>query len=166
MTTRHTEEEHRGLSFDVVGIQKCQRNRHPMLFVDLVDNVVPGESARGIKCFTFNEWFFPMHYEDEPNVPGFIQVECLVQTFIMTFLCMPEYQGMKTNFVKISDFVFKRKIVPGDVLEITAKLEQFKRGVAKGSAAGSVRDELACRGDFVVAIPDILETFRPSTPTE
>ena len=29
---------------------------------------------------------FPAHYEDEPNVPGFIQVESLVQTFIMTFL--------------------------------------------------------------------------------
>ena len=74
------------LTFDLVGIKKCQRNRHPLLFVDQITEAIPGKSANGIKCFSYNEWFFPAHFDDEPNVPGFIQVECLVQTFIMSFL--------------------------------------------------------------------------------
>lgn len=151
------------MSFDVVGIQECQCNRYPVLFVDKVDQVVPGKSARGKKYFTFNEWFFPAHYEDDPNVPGFIQVECLVQTFIMTFLCMDEYRGKKTSFVKMDNVSYRRKIIPGDMLEINATLVRFKRGIATGSAVSYVDGEIACSADFVVAIPDVLNSFKPSS---
>ena len=80
-------QEDKVFNFDINGIKKCQRNRHPLLFIDQIVEAIPGVSAKGIKCFSYNEWFFPAHFDDEPNVPGFIQVECLVQTFIMTFLC-------------------------------------------------------------------------------
>ena len=98
------------LSFDLKGIQECQQNRYPQLFIDSIVDVIPGVSARGFKNFTYNEWFFPSHFEDDPNVPGHIQIECLVQTFIMTFLCMDLYRGMKTNFVSINNAYFKRKL--------------------------------------------------------
>ena len=150
------------ISFDIIGIQECQRNRHPLLFVDQIKEAIPGKSAIGIKCFSFNEWFFPAHFDDEPNVPGFIQVECLVQTFIMTFLCMNEYKGMKTNFVSIDKVKFKRKIVPGESLDIEARLESFKRGIAKGHARSFVKGEPACSAEFIVTIPDILNSFKPS----
>ena len=96
------------LHFDINGIKACQRNRHPLLFVDHVFDVVPGEKASGTKCFTYNEWFFPSHFEDEPNVPGFIQVEALVQVFIMSFLTIEELRGSKTNFLGINNVKFKR----------------------------------------------------------
>jgi 3-hydroxyacyl-[acyl-carrier-protein] dehydratase len=148
---------------DIKEIIKHQRNRYPVLLIDKIINVVPLESATGIKCFTYNEWFFPGHFDDEPNVPGFVQIESLVQTFILTFLCLPEYSGMKTNFVSINNIKFKRKIVPGDVLRIEAKLIRFKRGIATGSAESFVDDELACSAEFVVAVPDILEQFKPKS---
>ena len=149
------------LSFDINGIQECQQNRYPQLFVDSVSEVDPGKSAKGFKSFTFNEWFFPSHFEGDPNVPGHIQIECLAQTFIMTFLCMDPYKGMKTNFVSINNAHFKRKVVPGDLLEIHATLVSFKRGMAKGSAKSSVGDELACSADFVITLPEVLENFKP-----
>ena len=108
------------LKFDAIGIQKCQRNRYPLLFIDRVEEAAPMESAHAIKNFSFNEWFFPAHFDDEPNVPGFVQVEALAQTFLMTFLCVEEYRGMKTAFVSIDKTMFKRKIVPGDRLDIYA----------------------------------------------
>tara|TARA_B110000211_G_C14019983_1_gene527203 strand:- start:534 stop:998 length:465 start_codon:yes stop_codon:yes gene_type:complete len=149
------------LSFDIIGIQKCQRNRFPLLFIDRIYDVIPGESASGIKCFTYNEWFFPAHFDDEPNVPGFIQIECLTQTFIMTFLCIEEYKGMKTNFASVTDVKFKRKIVPGEKLDIKATLNSFKRGVAKGFAESFIEGEAVCRADFVIVIPDVLNKFKP-----
>lgn len=147
------------LSFDIIGIKQCQQNRHPLLFVDSITEAIPGKSARGIKCFSYNEWFFPAHFEDDPNVPGFIQVESLVQVFIMTFLCMDKYKGKKTNFVSINNFKFKRKIVPGDTLVVEATLDSLKRGIAKGRAEGFVDGEFACSAEFVVSIPDILNGF-------
>lgn len=101
------------LTFDINGIKECQRNRHPLLFVDYVYDVIPGQSASAIKCFSYNEWFFPAHFDDEPTVPGFIQIEALVQTFIMTFLSQADLRGEKTNFLDISSVKFRRKIVPG-----------------------------------------------------
>ncbi|VXC75875.1 3-hydroxyacyl-ACP dehydratase FabZ family protein [Massilia sp. 9I] len=151
------------LQFDINGIKECQRNRHPLLFVDRVFDVVPGEKASGLKCFTYNEWFFPAHFDDEPNVPGFIQVESLVQTFIMSFLSKDELRGKKTNFLGINNVKFKRKIVPGDTLIIHATLQSYRRGIATGSAVSFVGDEPACSADFVVAVPDVLDQFKPKS---
>ena len=50
------------LSYDIPGIKKCQQNRYPLLFVDKIFEVVPGISAKGVKCFSYNEWFFPAHF--------------------------------------------------------------------------------------------------------
>ena len=149
------------LSFDINGILACQRNRHPLLFVDQIYDVVPGKSASGTKCFSYNEWFFPAHFDDEPNVPGFIQVEALVQTFIMTFLCKDELRGKKTNFLGINNVKFRRKIVPGETLTINATLLSFRRGIATGSVMSYVGSSQACSADFIVAVPDVLNEFKP-----
>lgn len=149
------------LSFDINGLKQHQQNRHPVLLVDRVTDVYPGKSARGLKAFSYNEWFFPGHFEDDPNVPGFVQLESLVQTFIMTFLCMDQYKGMKTSYASINNVKFKRKIVPGDVLIIDATLDSLKRGIAQGKAVSSVNGEQACSADFVVVLPGVLNGFKP-----
>ena len=30
------------MTFDAIGIQECQRNRYPLLFIDKVTDVIPG----------------------------------------------------------------------------------------------------------------------------
>jgi 3-hydroxyacyl-[acyl-carrier-protein] dehydratase len=149
------------MALDIKQILACQRNRYPVLFLDKVVDLVPGVRATGVKCYTYNEWFFPGHFDDEPNVPGFVQIESLVQTFILTFLCQEEYAGMKTNFVSMNNVKFKRKIVPGDVLHIDAVLKSFKRGIATGCAESWVDGEPACSAEFVVAVPAILNQYKP-----
>jgi 3-hydroxyacyl-[acyl-carrier-protein] dehydratase len=67
-------------------------------------------------------------------VPGFIQLEVLVQTFIMTFLSIKDYRNMKTHFFDSNNAKFRRKIIPGEKLEIKAVLKDFKRGISKGYA--------------------------------
>ena len=148
-------------AFDTIEILASQRNRFPLLFVDQMLGVVPGESAIAKKNFTYNEWFFPAHYEDEPNVPGFVLIESLVQTFIMTFLSKPEYKGSKTNFLDMNNVRFRRKIVPGDTMIIKATLDSFKRGIAKGSAEAEVEGEFAVSAEFVVAVPSEFQKFVP-----
>lgn len=123
---------------DANEIQKYQQNRYPLLFVDRITEAVPGEYAKGFKNFTYNEWFFPAHFEDEPNVPGFVQIEALTQVFLMTFLTIPEYKGKKTGYVSAKNIRFRKKIVPGDRLDVEATLKSFRRGLARGMAVGSV----------------------------
>ncbi len=142
-------------------IKEYQNNRYPVLLIDRIVELEPGVSAKGIKLFSYNEWFFPGHYEDEPNVPGFVHIESLVQVFIMTFLSLPECKGKKTNFISIDKTRFWRRVIPGDVLVVDAKLDSFKRGLAKGSVVSSVEGERACSASFVVSVPDVMDKFKP-----
>ena len=36
---------------DAFAIQKYQQNRYPLLFIDFVDEAIPGKSAKGFKNF-------------------------------------------------------------------------------------------------------------------
>ncbi|WP_110580202.1 3-hydroxyacyl-ACP dehydratase FabZ family protein [Helicobacter cinaedi] len=153
------------LNLDSNEIQKYQQNRYPLLFVDFIKEVKVGETALGYKTFSYNEWYFPAHFEDEPNVPGFVQMEALTQVFLMTFLTMDENKGKKTAFVQ-SNTEFRKKIIPGDMLEIRARLDSYKRGVAKGSVKGYLHSiagggGLACQANLIIAIPDVLSQYKP-----
>ena len=50
---------------DIKEIIKHQRNRYPVLLIDKIVELDPGKYAKGIKCFTYNEWFFPAHFDDD-----------------------------------------------------------------------------------------------------
>lgn len=147
-------------NIDAFEIQKFQQNRYPLLFIDYVEEAVAGKSAKGYKNFSYNEWFFPAHFEDEPNVPGFVQMEALTQMFLMSFLTLPGNEGMKTAFIK-AETDFKKKIIPGDRLDIISNLDSFRRGLAKGNSTGYLNGEVACKTNLVIAIPDIMRSFRP-----
>ena len=149
------------VNLDAYQIQQYQQNRYPLLFVDKIVEAVPGEYARGYKNFSYNEWFFPAHFEDEPNVPGFVQIEALTQVFLMSFLTIPEHKGKKTGFVAVKNARFKKKIIPGDRLDVEATLDSFRRGLAKGKAVGRVDGEIACTIELEIAIPDVMNQFIP-----
>lgn len=142
-------------------IKSCQQNRFPLLFVDRIVECEPGKRVKAVKNFTYNEWFFPPHFEDDPNVPGFVQLECLAQVFIMTFLTLDKYRGEKTSFVSIENVRFHRKLVPGDVLEVEAHLEKFRFGVASGAVNSWVNQEPAAQAHLTVALPSIIERLSP-----
>jgi 3-hydroxyacyl-[acyl-carrier-protein] dehydratase len=148
-------------SLSAIEIQQYQRNRYPYLYVDRITEVVPGKYAKGFKNLTQNEWYFPAHFENHPNMPGMIQIESLAQVFIMTFLTFPEHKGKMTNFISADKVRFKKRILPGDRLDIETELKSFRRGMAKGTAKGYVDGELACSAEFVIALPDVVEKFTP-----
>ncbi len=151
-------------NLDPIEIQTYQQNRYPCFFVDCIEEAVPGKYAKGFKNFTFNEWFFPAHFSDEPNVPGFIQIEMLTQVFLMTFLTLPENKGKKTGFVSVDHARFKQKIVPGKCVDIMATLDSYRHGLAKGKAVGTIDGVVACSIELTVAVPDVMTAFMPKKP--
>lgn len=153
-------------NLDANQIQEYQQNRYPLLFVDRIIEAVPGKSAKGYKNFSYNEWFFPAHFEDEANVPGFIQIEALTQVFLMSFLTIPECKGKKTGFISVKNARFRKKIIPGDRLDSVAELHSFRRGLARGSCIGYVDGEIAVSLELEVAVPDIMNQYIPGKNKE
>ena len=144
-----------------IEIQKYQANRYPWFFLDIITEVKPGSYAKGFKNFTYNEWFFPPHFADNPIVPGFILTEALVQVFIMSFLTLEGNEGaIATDLSSSSRFLLEVK--PGDRLDIEANLHSYNRGIAKGESIGYVNGKVAVSASYVVAIPSILKKYLPT----
>lgn len=147
-------------NLDVGEIQQYQQNRYPLLFVDKITESKPGEYAKGYKNFTYNEWFFPAHFADEPNVPGFVQIEALTQVFLMSFLTLDEFKGKKTGFVEVRKARFSETHSrrPSGHRSLSAFLQA--RACRRKSNRNCKRRK-ACEAEFLIAVPDELNKYMP-----
>ena len=74
-------------------IHEYQQNRYPYLLVDVADEVVPGVSAKGYKNLSINDWFFDCHFPGDPNMPGMLQIEAMVQLCALSILTLDGNKG-------------------------------------------------------------------------
>ena len=139
-------------------IHEYQQNRDPYLMIDYVEEVVPGKIANGYKDLK-DDWFFKVHWPKDPNMPGMLQVEALVQMAALTILTLPNNKGKIVYLVSADKLVFKKKIIPGDRLQIETKLISWKRGMGKCSGKGTVNGELACSADFNLILPEKIKNY-------
>jgi 3-hydroxyacyl-[acyl-carrier-protein] dehydratase len=149
-----------GFSLNSVELQEYQQNRYPYLMIDHVDEVIPGKSAKGYKNLTLNEWFFPQHFPDAPNMPGALQLEAFEQMLTIAITTLPGNKEKSTLLVSTSS-KFRKQVVPGDKLVIEIKVIFWNRGIAKGKCVAYTNGEVACEADMVITIPDILEQYQP-----
>ena len=152
------------LDFGIEKIKECLLNKYPWLYVDLVTEIEPGKYVNAIKNFTYNEHFFPSHFPGAPSVPGFIQIEACIQSFLLTFLSLDKYKRSETADRALNNVQLKRQIIPGDQFVMRACLDSFSRGIAKGRVESFVNDEPAVSFEIVVVIPDELDRFKPKSP--
>ena len=120
-------------------------HRYPFLFIDVVDEVVIGESIRARKNVTVNEAMFNGHFPDNPVVPGVIQIEAMGQTgALLALLSGAKLDDEKSIYVTaINDCRFRRPVIPGDVMELGAKVVAKKLGMWKLACETRVGGELA-----------------------
>jgi len=81
------------LKLDLDGLYEYQQNRPPYLMIDAADEVIPGVSARGYKKLSQKDWWFEVHWPGNPNMPGMLQIEALVQLGALTVLTLPGNKG-------------------------------------------------------------------------
>ncbi|MBT8592134.1 beta-hydroxyacyl-ACP dehydratase [Polynucleobacter paneuropaeus] len=149
------------IDFGISKIKECLLNKHPWLFLDCVLEIEPGKYAIAKKNFTYNEHYFPAHFPGAPSVPGFIQIEACMQTFLLTFLSLDAYKRRETADRLLNNVLVKRQILPGDAMEIHATLTSFARGVAKGRVESFVGGEAAVSFDVMAVVVDELDKFKP-----
>ena len=133
-------------------ILKLQQNRDPYLLIDHVSDFEPGKFANGYKDLN-NEWFFKVHWPSDPNMPGMLQTEALIQMSALIVQTMPGNKGKILYLVDANNLKFIKKILPGDKLNISSKLISFKRGLIKFEAEGFVNSKKTCRASFTLVIP-------------
>tara|TARA_B110000211_G_scaffold230371_1_gene289792 strand:- start:1900 stop:2367 length:468 start_codon:yes stop_codon:yes gene_type:complete len=142
-------------------IIKIQKNRDPYLLMDYATKVVPGKFVEGYKILKKNEWFFKVHWPGDPNMPGMLQVEALVQMSSLIVLTLPKMSGRTLYLADSNNIKFFKKIVPGDKFNISSKLISNKRGLFKFEAEGFVNKKIACKANFTLILPGSLN-IRPT----
>lgn len=149
------------LYLDMEALLTYQQNRPPYLMMDCATEVIPGISAKGYKYLQHDLWFFGCHFPGDPNMPGMLQAEALVQMAALTVFTLPGNKGKVVYLTQMHKLTLRRKVLPGDTFMMEAELSHWRRGIGRCKASGLVEDQIACYAEFSFAMPDIIESYRP-----
>jgi 3-hydroxyacyl-[acyl-carrier-protein] dehydratase len=143
-----------GVQLDIQAILERLPHRFPFLLVDRVLECRPGQSIRALKNVTYNEPFFPGHFPGRPVMPGVLIIEALAQAAgILCFVTanvIPDH-STRFYFVGIDKARFRRPVVPGDQVVLTAQLQRSLRGIWRFSTAALVADQEVAHAEIMVA---------------
>jgi len=148
------------MKLDKKEILEYQQNRSPYLMIDFVDEVIPGKSANGYKDLKEDEWFFKVHWPEDPNMPGMLQIESLVQMCALSLLTLPGNKGKLVYLISADKIKLQKKVIPNDRLLIKTKVNSYNRGIAKCEGKGEVNNKLVCSAEFTVVMPHIINYYK------
>jgi 3-hydroxyacyl-[acyl-carrier-protein] dehydratase len=129
-------------------------HRPPFLLLTEIDDVVPGERARGRWHLTGDEDFFAGHFPGRPTLPGVLMVESLAQLGAVAVLTDARFATKLPLFGGIDGARFRRQVVPGETLELEVELGRLSARAGKGSGRATVNGELACEADLLFVLAD------------
>lgn len=146
-------------TLDIGRILKALPHRYPLLLVDRVAELIPGERIRAIKAVSFNEQFFQGHFPGRPIMPGVLQVEALAQAAGILAVETLDLagSGKLVYFMAIEEAKFRSPVEPGCLLELEAQFVQQRTRVCKFEGQASVEGKVTCDVRFTAMIADAPE---------
>lgn len=137
---------------DIQKIEKTLPHRYPFLMVDKVVEI-SDKHIVAIKNVTYNEPFFQGHFPGNCVMPGVLMVEALAQTGGLLVIPRNTEDKYDTYFLKIENFKFKQKVVPGDTLILKMEiLHPVRRGISTMKGSVYVGDKVVAEGILVAQI--------------
>lgn len=151
------------MELDVRAIMEHIPHRFPMLLVDRVVEMVPGESIVAIKNVTINEPFFQGHFPHLPVMPGVLIIEALAQAAaIFSFSKADGETTLDSNttayyLVGVDEARFRKPVVPGDQLRLEVKALRISKVMCKYDAKAYVDGQVVAEAKIMCAIREIGE---------
>lgn len=140
---------------DVAAIMARIPHRYPMLLIDRVIDIVPGESATGIKNVTINEPFFQGHFPTRPIMPGVLIIEAMAQTagtVVVDYTLGTNSSNDLVYFMTIENARFRQPVVPGDTLQLRVKKLRERGNVWRFSGEAYVGDTLCAEAVYTAML--------------
>ncbi|NNC72397.1 MAG: 3-hydroxyacyl-ACP dehydratase FabZ [Sphingomonadaceae bacterium] len=142
--------------FDIRKVMAAIPHRYPMLLVDRVEEIVPGESITAVKGVTMNEHFFQGHFPGRPIMPGVMIIEALAQTAAIMAVTELELldSGKLVYFMAIDSAKFRAPVEPGCLLTFKVRFTRKRFPVCKFAGEAWIGDKLAAECEFTAMIAD------------
>ena len=139
---------------DIHAILKQLPHRYPFLLVDKVIELESNTRIKAIKNVTFNEPYFMGHFPGRPTLPGVLMCEAIAQTGALAIVSDPKFAGKLPLFGGLDGARFRRQVLPGDTLEISASIGRMSARAGKGAGIAKVNGEIACECELLFVVVD------------
>jgi len=144
-----------GRTIEVPEIMQMIPHRYPFLLIDRVMQIVPDESAVGIKNVTFNEPFFQGHFPGHPIMPGVLIIEAMAQTSaILVIETTGRTAGSVVYFMTVDQARFRKPIGPGDQVHLHVVKQRNRGNVWKFRGEARVDGRLMAQATYSAMIVD------------
>src|SRR5258705_1437743 len=141
---------------DIERIRAMIPHRYPMLMIDRVVEIIPNESAVGIKNVSINEPHFAGHFPQRPVMPGVLIIEAMAQTaavlVVQTLGSVAE--GKLVYFMSVDNARFRRPVVPGDTLRVHVTKQRNRLSVWKFFGQAHVDGHLVAEATYTAMLMD------------
>ena len=143
-------------TLDIERIMKMIPHRYPFLLVDRLIDVVPNQSAVGIKNVTIGDIWFQGHFPGKPVMPGVMIIESMAQTaaVLVVHTLGPDAEGKLVYFMSIEGARFRKPVFPGDTLHVHVHKERTRGNVWKFSGEAKVKSQTVAEATYTAMILD------------
>ncbi|GAA1007870.1 3-hydroxyacyl-[acyl-carrier-protein] dehydratase FabZ [Acrocarpospora pleiomorpha] len=138
-----------GLSNDQ--IRDVLPHRWPMLLLDRVGKVEPGTKGTATKNVTGTELWFQGHFPTEAVLPGVVMIEAMAQLAGLVFALSGA--SRISYLAGVRSMRFRRPVVPGDQLALTAERTGGGAGFAEFRVSARVDGQVAAEGILTIVDP-------------
>lgn len=141
---------------DINRVMEMIPHRYPILLVDRVLEITPGEGAVALKNVTVNEPHFNGHFPGFPVMPGVLIVEAMAQTaaIVVVEALGAEAEGKVVYFMTVDNARFRRPVTPGDSMHIHVEKVRARGAVWKFEGKAVVDGQVCAEATFSAMITD------------
>ena len=133
---------------NILDINERIKQRPPFQMIERVTELVPGESAIGIKCVSVNEPHFAGHFPGAPIMPGVLIVESCAQLCSLVIEDCERDDSILYVLLKVDRFKFIRPVIPGDRMTVSVKKIRAAGGLYTFEASVSVDGGVRAKGEL------------------
>ncbi len=146
------------VEFNIQEVMRYLPHRYPLLLIDRVLELVPGEHIVAVKNVTANEPYFPGHFPGQPVMPAVMILEAMAQA--TAILCMRTLNQLPIDgaiyyFVGIDGARFRKPVLPGDQLQLRIDILKHSRGIWKVNASAGVAGKTVASAELMGALREI-----------
>ena len=143
-------EKNKSIELTIEDIKKLIPHRYPFLLVDKIIDIVPFESATGIKNVTINENFFQGHFENMAVMPGALIIESMAQSAgsLVLYSLNKSEKNISVLLLSINKAKFRKPVCPGDVLIHKVSKKNQVKNIWKFSCKSFVNNILVAEAEL------------------
>ena len=135
---------------EVEELMQLLPHRDPIMLVDRLVDIKPGEGAVGVKNVSYSDQILQGHFPQKPVMPGVLIIEAMAQSAAAYVAYTEELdvEGKVVLFMGVDKARFRRPVIPGDQLRIAVRTVQRRPPVWKFEGIATVDDKRVAEANY------------------